>query len=166
MKNKDDKDLINDDDAANRDPITNAPGAHPIGVGVGATGGAAAGAAIGSMAGPVGTAVGAVVGGVAGGLAGKGAAESVNPTVEDAYWRQNYSTRPYIDKGADYEAYRPAYRYGWESYDRHAGKSFDEVEPQLSSEWETRKGSLGWSKARGAVRDAWERVDERHGSDR
>src|SRR6185295_15488728 len=118
--------LINDDDAANRDPITNAPGAHPIGVGVGATGGAAAGAAIGSVAGPVGTAVGAIVGGVAGGLAGKGAAESVNPTVEDAYWRQNYSSRPYIDKGADYEAYRPAYRYGWESYDRHAGKSFDE----------------------------------------
>lgn len=165
MKNKDDKDLIDDDDA-NRDPITKAPGAHPIGVGVGATGGAAAGAAIGSMAGPVGTAVGAVVGGVAGGLAGKGAAESVNPTVEDAYWRQNYSSRPYIDKGADYEAYRPAYRYGWESYDRHTGKSFDEVEPQLSSEWETRKTSLGWSKARNAVRDAWDRVDTRRDSER
>ena len=37
---------------ANRDPITDAPGAHPVGVGVGATGGAAGGAAVGSLAGP------------------------------------------------------------------------------------------------------------------
>jgi hypothetical protein len=170
MKNKDQdyvkKEAVTDDDAANRDPITKAPGAHPVGVGVGAAGGAAAGAAIGSVAGPVGTAVGAAVGGVAGGLAGKGAAEAVNPTVEDAYWRQNYASRPYIDKGADYEAYRPAYRYGWESYDRYAGQSFDDVEPQLSSEWEARPGQIGWSKARSAVRDAWQRVDEGRGSDR
>ncbi|MGZ8901027.1 MAG: glycine zipper family protein, partial [Limisphaerales bacterium] len=40
---------------ANRDPITGAPGAHPVGTGVGATGGGAAGAAIGAaVGGPVG----------------------------------------------------------------------------------------------------------------
>lgn len=166
MKNKDkDLDDTKEIPSENRDPITKAPGAHPVGVGVGAASGGAAGAAIGSMAGPVGTVVGGAVGAVAGGLAGKGAAESVNPTVEDEYWRQNYTTRPYIDKGADYEAYRPAYRYGWESYDRHQGKSFEDVEPQLSREWEGRKGSLEWDRAKGAVRDAWDRVDERHGSD-
>ena len=169
MKNKDEN-LVKDDVVkegdANRDPITKAPGAHPVGVGVGAAGGGAAGAAIGSVAGPVGTVVGAAVGAVAGGLAGKGAAEAVNPTVEDEYWSKNYASRPYIDKGADYEAYRPAYRYGWESYDRHAGKSFDDVEPQLSSEWEKRKGNLGWTKARNAVRDAWDRVDTRRDSER
>ena len=166
MKNKDkDLDDTKEIPSENRDPITKAPGAHPVGVGVGAAGGGAAGAAIGSMAGPVGTVVGGAVGAVAGGLAGKGAAESVNPTVEDEYWRQNYTTRPYIEKGADYEAYRPAYRYGWESYDRHAGQSFEDVEPQLSREWEGRKSSLEWERARGAVRDAWDRVDERRGSD-
>src|SRR3954469_20482519 len=69
----------------NPDPITGAPGSHPVGTGVGAAGGGAAGAAIGSMAGPIGTAVGAVVGAVAGGLAGKGAAEAIDPTAEDAY---------------------------------------------------------------------------------
>ena len=62
MKNKDEN-LVKDDVVkegdANRDPITKAPGAHPVGVGVGAAGGGAAGAAIGSLAGPVGTAVGA-----------------------------------------------------------------------------------------------------------
>ena len=42
----------------NRDPITGAPGAHPVDTGLGATGGALAGAAAGSLAGPVGTVVG------------------------------------------------------------------------------------------------------------
>jgi len=75
---------------ANPDPLTGAPGSHPVGVGVGAAGGAAAGAAIGSVGGPVGTVVGTAVGAVAGGLAGKGVAEAINPTLEDEYWRENY----------------------------------------------------------------------------
>ncbi|MDQ2804901.1 MAG: YsnF/AvaK domain-containing protein, partial [Pseudomonadota bacterium] len=69
----------------NRDPISGALGAHPVGTAVGATaGGVAAGAAAGSVAGPVGTVVGAAVGAVAGGLAGKGAAEAVDPTAPGA----------------------------------------------------------------------------------
>jgi phage tail tape-measure protein len=145
----------------NRDPISDAPGAHPVGVGVGAAGGAATGAAVGSVAGPVGTLVGGAVGAVVGGLAGKGVAEAVNPTVEDAYWRDNYKTRPYIDQGAQYDAYQPAYRYGWESYGRHEGRTFDEVESELGRDWEARadRGRLSWDKARHAVRDAWERIE-------
>jgi ElaB/YqjD/DUF883 family membrane-anchored ribosome-binding protein len=69
---------------SNPDPITGAPGAHPVGVGLGAAaGGIAAGAAAGTFAaGPIGTVVGAAIGAVVGGLAGKGAAESMNPTQE------------------------------------------------------------------------------------
>src|SRR5439155_17329763 len=125
MADKTERDRLAGD--ANRVPLTGAPGAHPVGVGVGAAGGAAAGAAVGAAAGPVGSAVGAVVGGVAGGLAGKGAAEAVNPTVEDTYWRENYSKRPYVTAGTAYDTYRPAYRYGWESYGRYRGRKFDEV---------------------------------------
>ena len=56
----------------NRDPISGAPGAHPVGTGVGAAaGGMAAGAAAGSVLGPIGTAAGAAIGAIAGG--GKGA---------------------------------------------------------------------------------------------
>jgi hypothetical protein len=144
---------------ANRDPITDAPGAHPVGVGVGAAGGAAGGAAIGSVAGPVGTAVGAVVGGVAGGLAGKGVAEAINPTVEEAYWRENYASRPYVVKGEAYDVYAPAYRYGWESY--VPGRSFEDVEPDLRRRWEKSEhgARLSWEKAKRAVRDAWHRVE-------
>src|SRR5438034_11066045 len=158
MADKNERDRLAGD--ANRDPLTGAPGAHPVGVGVGAAGGAAAGAAVGAVGGPVGSAVGAVVGGVAGGLAGKGAAEAVNPTIEDAYWRDNYSKRPYVTAGSTYDTYRPAYQYGWESYGRYRGQKFDEVEPELRKDWEKTKDAsrLSWDKARGATRDAWDRV--------
>src|SRR5215213_10205152 len=100
----------------NPDPITGEPGAHPVGVAGGGAGGAVAGAAIGTaVGGPVGTVVGGAIGAVAGGLAGKGAAESVNPTVEEGYWRENYKKRPYYQSDRDYDHYAPAYRYGWES---------------------------------------------------
>lgn len=146
---------------ANRDPISGEPGAHPVGVGVGTTGGAAAGAAIGSVAGPAGAVVGAVVGGVAGGLAGKSVAEMIDPTAEDAYWREHYTERPYYESGTSYDEYRPAYRYGWESRARYTGRSFDEVEPDLGRDWERVKdrSRLGWDKARNAARDAWHRVE-------
>ena len=153
-----------DDNPANRDPLSGAPGSHPVGVGVGTTGGAAAGAAIGAVAGPVGSAVGAVVGGIAGAAAGKGVAESVNPTVEDTYWRSNYSTRPYVDRNMSYDDdYAPAYRYGWESYSAHKGRKFDEVESDLSRNWDRTKGNskLTWDKAKLATRDAWHRVEEK-----
>src|SRR5215207_7498638 len=94
----------------NPDPITGAPGSHPVGVGVGAAGGGATGAAIGTaVGGPIGTAVGAVIGAVAGGLAGKGAAEAIDPTAEDAYWRENHQTQPFA-RNRSYEEYSPAYR--------------------------------------------------------
>jgi phage tail tape-measure protein len=68
----------------NRDPITGAPGAHPVGVGLGAAvGGIAAGAAAGTLAaGPIGTVVGAAAGAIAGGLSGKAVAEHFDPTKE------------------------------------------------------------------------------------
>lgn len=148
---------------ANRDPITDAPGAHPVGVGVGAAGAGAAGALIGSVAGPVGTAVGAVVGAVAGGLAGKGVAEAVNPTAEDAYWREEYYNRSYYDQGIPYDEYAPAYRYGWESRTRYAGKKYDQVETDLGRDWDRFKGKsrLNWERAKLATRDAWHRVEEK-----
>src|SRR5438552_1044165 len=105
---------------ANRDPITGAPGAHPVGTGVGAGAAGVAGTAIGAaVGGPVGGAVGAVVGAVAGGLAGKGAAEAVNPTLESAYWRENYASQPWVERTYRYEDYEPAFRTGWEGYAKY-----------------------------------------------
>ncbi len=151
-------------DSTNPDPITGQPGAHPVGTGVGAAGAGAAGAAIGAVVGgPVGAIVGAVVGAVSGGLAGKSAAEAMDPTVEDEYWRSNHATQPYVEPGRKYEDYQPAYRTGYEAYGRHAEakKSFDEVEPELKSEYDKLHGGKGlaWDKAKPATRAAWDRAD-------
>jgi hypothetical protein len=148
----------------NRDPITGARGAHPVGVGVGATaGGVATGAAVGSVAGPVGTMIGAAVGAIAGGLIGKGAAEMVDPTVEEAYWREEYATRPYARPDTSYADYAPAYRYGAESYNRHWRRGWSEAEADLARDWEGSRGDsrLAWDDARDAVRDAWDRAEDK-----
>lgn len=147
---------------ANRDPLSGAPGAHPVATGVGAAlGGAAAGAAAGTVVGPVGTIVGAAVGAVVGGLAGKGVGEAIDPTREDAYWRDNYRSRPYFERGSIYDDYGPAYGFGVDAFGRYPGRSFDEVEPEMSRQWTSDRGasSLSWDSARHAVRDAWNRVN-------
>lgn len=155
----DNRDLRNTD--TNRDPLTGAPGAHPVGTGLGAGGGGIAGAVAGAaVGGPVGAVIGGVAGAVMGGLTGKGVAEAVNPTAEDDYWRTNYSSQPYA-AGASYDTYQPAYRHGWEAYGKYEGKRFDDVESELERDWEGTKDSanLGWDKAKHATRDAWHRVE-------
>lgn len=158
---------------ANRDPLSGEPGAHPVGTGLGAAaGGAAAGAAtgavIGTVAGPlgtaIGTAIGTAVGGVIGGYAGKGIAESVNPTAEDAYWRENYRTRSYVEPDEDYALYQGAYQYGWESRQRYPDKEWGDVEPDLRRDWEAGKSKsvLSWDRAKHAIRDSWDRLAHRH----
>ena len=145
----------------NRDPITDEPGAHPISTGIGAAGGAVAGAAAGSVAGPVGAAVGGVVGAVVGGLAGKAAGEAVNPTVEEAFWKENYSKEPYYESGRPFDDYAPAYRLGLTGRTKYEDP-WTAVEPKLATEWDGSRGgsSLEWDKATHASRAAWARVDE------
>ena len=148
----------------NRDPITGAPGAHPVGTGLGAAaGGMAAGAAAGAVAGPVGALAGAAVGAVVGGLAGKGIAERIDPTIENAYWQENYRSRPYINSSYNtYDDYGPAYMYGVDNYARYNGRAFDEVEPELSRDWQRAKGKsrLAWEDAKHATRDSWQRLSD------
>jgi hypothetical protein len=139
-------------------------GEHPVGTGIGGVAGAAAGGAMaGSIAGPVGAAVGGTIGAIAGGLAGKGIADIVDPTMEDEYWRENWSSRSYIDGGFTYDQdYGPAYRYGVDAYGRYAGRDFDALDADLRGGWDTaRAGSrLDWERARPATRDAWQRVSD------
>ena len=142
-------------------PVATGVGAVLGGATGGIAGGAAAGAALGGMTGPVGAVVGVVVGAVAGALAGKGIASAVDPEAEDAYWRDNYSSRPYTS-GSTYDEYRPAFGYGVDAYSRFPNRSFDEVEPELKRDWSNKRGSstLEWDRAKQATRDAWNRVSD------
>lgn len=162
----------------NLDPLTGEPGAHPVGTGVGAATAGAIGAAIGVLGGPLGIAAGAVLGAVAGGYAGKGAAEAIDPTAEDAYWRANHDRQPYADKERGYDDYLGAYRAGYTGY--RPGETFDEREADLQMQYEgdpqdheaetvrggeppvqadkPKAGALRWDHAREAARAAYERA--------
>jgi len=171
----DDLDVVDDNSerSANPDPITGARGAHPVGVGVGSAAagasGAVAGAAIGSIVPGVGTAIGAVVGAVAGaiggGYAGKAVAESVNPTFEDSYWREQYPNRGYADRQARYTYdidYKDAYRFAYAAAEKYDGSEFEAVEPKLIEDWSKQHGMsrLEWSIARAPILDAWNHYRE------
>jgi len=147
----------------NRDPITGAPGSHPVGVGVGGlAGGAAAGALAGTAFGPIGTLVGTAAGVAIGAAAGKGVAERIDPTGETEYWRNEYANRPYADSSRDFDRdYSAAYGYGLQARENRAGRTWDESEAELQREWNSVRGAstLEWDQARPAVRDSWDRAD-------
>ncbi|KAB7768473.1 hypothetical protein CEK69_13605 [Xanthomonas sp. LMG 12462] len=147
----------------NRDPISGTPGSHPVGVGIGGTaGGVAAGALAGTVFGPLGTLIGAAVGVVAGAAAGKGVAERIDPTGEDAYWREEYRNRDYAKADYDYDRdYAAAYGLGLQAREQYPSRTWDEHERELSHDWGTRRGDsrLEWDEARLAARDSWERAD-------
>jgi hypothetical protein len=166
MDNKN-KGIVNKN--SNPDPITGEPGAHPAGVAGGGAGGALAGAAVGgAVGGPVGAVVGGAIGAVAGGLAGKGAAEAVNPTVEDTFWRTEHVKRPYVRKDMPYETYQPAYRYGWETAanPKFANRNFNDIEPDLAKNWTTYRGpaTTEWRDVKDATRDSFDRIRTRMAS--
>ena len=142
--------------------LENAPGAHPVGTGVGVLTGAAAGAAIGMAAGPVGAAVGGVIGAAAGGLAGKAVAETVNPIAEEEHWRDAYVREPYFQPGQTYDYYAPGYRTGWEGRVRFDGRTFNDVEKELRAEYDRARteSTPEWREGRLAAKAAWDRIDD------
>ena len=165
----------------NRDPITGAPGSHPVSTGLGAVGGLTAGIVVGSVAGPLGTAIGGAIGTVVGGFAGKGIGEAVNPTAgevvfgdliaqqanaspslsaDELYWQRAFITEPYYDRNLSYDDYAPAYRAG--IVDRlNNNRSWDDASNSLHVIWNRNKGKsrLGWDEAKQAMRAAWYRTN-------
>jgi hypothetical protein len=145
----------------NADPITDAAGAHPVEVGVGAAlGGAAAGLAAGLAAGPVGAVIGAVVGGVAGGYGGKAIGEEIDPTTEDPWLRESFKQKDYVREGDTFDTYVPAYRYGGAAECRLQGRKFEESEADLRDGWlkHPANANLPWDHARPAIRDSYDRT--------
>jgi hypothetical protein len=84
---------------------------------------------------------------------------------EDTYWRTNYRSRPYASAASyDYDYYRPAYRYGFESANQYSGRTWDLVESDLRRNWDTyeHRRESTWEQIKDAVRDAWDRVTGHH----
>lgn len=140
---------MTDEESLNLDPISQEPGAHPVGAGA-ALGGASAGAADGAFGGPVGEVVG-VVGAIAGGLGGKAVAESVNPTLGEAYWRDNYNRESYYESSRAFDGYGPVCRLELQGHAAYDG-NFEDVDSRLAGEWHIQheRSSLSWEQARAA----------------
>ena len=98
-----------------------------------------------------------------GSITGRVGPTSIDPTSEVAYWRANFKGRPYTQNAANFDDYAPAYAYGVSSYTKYPGRSFDDVEADLSRDWNGARGTsnLSWDQARIASRDAWDRMRNR-----
>ncbi|WP_352258197.1 hypothetical protein [Psychrobacter sp. TB55-MNA-CIBAN-0194] len=146
----------------NADIITGEPGSHPLGTGIGGVGGAAAGAAIGTMAGPLGTLIGGAIGAIVGGGAGHAAAEALDPTHEEAYWRAEHANADYYKEGYNFDRdLHPAYAVGYANRANYpVDARFEDHESELERSWHEVKGEsrMEWNDARRASRDAWNRV--------
>ena len=79
---------------------------------------------------------------------------------EEEYWRNNYSSRPYVGSNRDFNQWGPGYRYGWESANRYQGRKWDDVESDLRTGWDRyeHRGMSTWEQIKAAVRDGWDRV--------
>jgi uncharacterized protein (TIGR02271 family) len=84
--------------------------------------------------------------------------EQLGGQENDAYYRNHFNSN-YATAGGRYEDYAPAYGYGSTmASSQYRGRSWDEVEPNLRSDWETRNPGSTWEKMKSAVRHGWDRV--------
>ena len=87
---------------------------------------------------------------------------TINPTAEEAYWREAYRREPWYRSEYSYEDYDPAFRVGYTGPMRREGE-FDQLERELKADFDQVRGRsrLRWEEAREATRAAWRRVTER-----
>jgi uncharacterized protein (TIGR02271 family) len=88
--------------------------------------------------------------------------ENLGAQDNDSYFRNDWQTN-YSSLGGSYDDYAPAYSYGSQmrSDARYSNRSWDEVESDLRSDWDTRYGKGGastWEKMKAAVRRGWDKV--------
>ena len=93
-------------------------------------------------------------------MAEKRTGTTLDWTTEEAYWRNNYTTRPYIGTNQDFAYWSPGYRYGYDSAMKYPGKTWNDVEADLRSAWDRveYRGQRTWEQIKDAVRDAWDHV--------
>ncbi|HZU27270.1 MAG TPA: YsnF/AvaK domain-containing protein [Bryobacteraceae bacterium] len=86
-------------------------------------------------------------------------AEGEDVASQSDVWRRDYDTR-YAASGEPYENYRPAYEYGYRSASdpRWRGRSFDDAEQDLRTDYLRNNPTSAWDRVRGAVRYGWERM--------
>jgi hypothetical protein len=77
------------------------------------------------------------------------------------HWQKQYKKEPYYDAKYTWDDFDPAYRYAYDSQQRHATRHFADVEDQLAAGWDRAKGKsrLAWNDAKAAVRSGWDSIE-------
>jgi hypothetical protein len=88
-----------------------------------------------------------------------GSSGDVDPQKEAAYWREQHTKQPYAKNGA-YERFERAYKTGYNSFFKHRGQNFGDVEDSIALDYERAKpdSALPWDTVRPAVNAVWERM--------
>jgi len=105
----------------------------------------------------VGTSGSAVESALTGG-SGRTRAQSDWNSIQDDFRREH--DRTYAGQNASFDDYAPAYRHGYESAqsDTYRGRSWEDVEPNLRTDWERRNPGGTWERMKDAVRRGWDRL--------
>jgi len=93
-------------------------------------------------------------GSTAGDFRDSGRWEDVAPRYRSG-WEQRYG-----QSGGRWEDYEPGYQFGWERSNdpQYRGRNWNEVEPDLRRDWETRHRDKPWDRFADSVRNTWENV--------
>jgi uncharacterized protein (TIGR02271 family) len=85
--------------------------------------------------------------------------EQLGSTNDDEYYRSHWTSN-YGNLGGSFDDYAPAYRYGasMRGSDAYRGRSWDEAETTLRSNWESHYPTSTWDKFKAAVKHGWERM--------
>ncbi len=84
---------------------------------------------------------------------------SAGGTIADDEFRQHWQGA-YGSSGGRYEDYASAYRYGANlaNQQKYQGYRWDELEPQVRSDWEATHAGSPWERTKQAVRYGWEKM--------
>jgi hypothetical protein len=76
------------------------------------------------------------------------------------WWMANYANRPYVSADRLFEDYEPGYQFGYESANKYRGRKWNDIEPNLRTDWETYegRGHHTWEHMKDAAHDAWDKV--------
>lgn len=80
----------------------------------------------------------------------------------DDDFRRDFQTR-YANSGSSYDDYAPAYQYGYQaaSDSRYQGRSWDQVESDLRTDYGQRYPNSTWERFKDSVRYGWDKVTGR-----
>jgi uncharacterized protein (TIGR02271 family) len=78
---------------------------------------------------------------------------------DDADFRSDFERR-YASNGGSYDTYRPAYEYGaaMASNPQYRDRDYNEIEPELRSEYGRRYPQSTWDKVKDSVRYGWDKM--------